>query len=62
MQNILIRDKKYLGQYVAIKDFDKPVVVAHGKNPKTVQKSATKKGFAEPVILFVPTKGMVQIY
>ncbi|MFA5779724.1 MAG: DUF5678 domain-containing protein [Elusimicrobiota bacterium] len=62
MSHVLIKEKKYSGQYVAIADFNKPDVIAHDKDPQKAYKKATGKGFSDPVILFVPAKNMVQIY
>lgn len=62
MEHILIREKKYNGRYVAIKDFDDTTVISDGKDPKKVYDRAIKEGCPNPVILFVPTKDMVQIY
>ena len=54
--------KEIVGNYVAIKDFDDPVIVSYGKDPKKVYDDAIKRGYQEPVVVFVPTKDMVQIY
>ncbi len=62
MEQVLIKGKKYSGQYVALEDFGKTAVVSHGKDPLKVHEQAIKKGYREPVIVFVPAKGMVQIY
>lgn len=62
MQQVLIKNKKYSGQYVAIKDFYDSGVISFGKSPQKVYTEAIKKGCSEPVIVFVPTKNMVQIY
>jgi hypothetical protein len=62
MANTLIKDEKYNGKYVALKDFADQTVVADGKNPGEAFENATKKGYQNPVILFVPSKDMVQIY
>lgn len=62
MEQVLIKDKKYSGQYVALADFDKTSVISHGKDPQKVHEQAVKKGYREPVIVFVPTKNLVQIY
>ena len=62
MEQVLINEEKYCGQYVATKDFGGHVVVASGKDPKKVYEEAIKKGCSEPVIVFVPLKDMVQIY
>lgn len=62
MEQILIKDKKYAGEYIAIKDFNDPTVISHGDNPQKIYDEAIKKGHCDPVILFVPSKNMVQIY
>ena len=62
MERILVKDKKYAGQYVAIRDFDDPQVVGYGKNPEEAIKRASQKGYKNPVIVFVPEKATVQIY
>ncbi|MBU1006250.1 MAG: hypothetical protein KKH08_01490 [Candidatus Omnitrophica bacterium] len=62
MEQILIKENKYNGTYVAIKDFDDNTVIANGKDPKEVYDKAVGKGHSDPVILFIPAKDMVQIY
>jgi hypothetical protein len=62
MDQVLIKDRKYSGQYVVIKNLSDPTILAHGDDPKTIYEEALKKGFIEPIILFVPNKDMVQIY
>ncbi|MFH0948252.1 MAG: DUF5678 domain-containing protein [Elusimicrobiota bacterium] len=61
MKQVLIKEKKYNGQYVAVKNFNKPVVIANGQNPEKVYKDAIKKGIQDPILIFVPSKNMVQI-
>ena len=62
MEQILIKEKKFEGRYVALQDIDHPSPVADGKSPEEVYESAVKKGFSDPLILYVPLHGMVQIY
>ena len=62
MRQVLIKDKKYQGRYVALKDFDKPIVIAHSKDPLKVFKKSVAKGFKKPVVVFVPDKNVVHIY
>lgn len=62
MEQVLIKDKKYSGQYVAIKDYNEPTVISHGDDPQKIYEEAIQRGYPEPVILFVPSKDMVQIY
>jgi len=62
MKNTLVKDEKYGGRFVALKDFDDRTVIVDGKNPSEVLEKATQKGYKNPVILFVPIRDMVQIY
>jgi hypothetical protein len=62
MEQTLIKERKYNGRYVALKDFDDHVVIADGTDPKEVYELAVKKGCPDPVLLYVPVKDMVQIY
>ena len=62
MERILVKDKKYDGKYVAMRDFDDPKVVGSGENPEEAIKSASRKGYKNPVIVFVPVKATIQIY
>lgn len=52
----------YGGMYVAQPDFENPKVIACGADPRKVTQEAKDKGFAEPVVYFVPAKDTVQIY
>ena len=62
MIQTLIKQKKFYGRYVALKDFNDPRPIANGKNPDQVYRAALKKGYSHPMIVFVPREGMVQIY
>lgn len=62
MKQTLLKEKKYSGRYVALKDYDTHIVIADGKEPQEAYEAAIKKGCADPVILYVPIKGMVHIY
>ncbi len=62
MIKTLINSSDYNGKYVAMKDFNDHTVVADGINPQEAYEKAAKKGLKNPVITFVPLKGMVQIY
>lgn len=62
MAEVLLKDTKYEGRFVAIRDFDDSVVVADGKNVDEVYSKAAKQGVCNPVVFYVPLKGMVQIY
>ena len=58
----IVNNRKYIGKYVAMESFNKRTIVASGKDPIDVMKKAEQKGFADPLIIFVPPKGMVNIY
>ena len=63
MERVLLKDsEKYGGQYVATRSFEDKKVVSHGSEPGKVFYEAKKKGVKEPVVFYVPKKGMVQIY
>ena len=62
MVQTLIKDNRYNGKYVAIKDFNDATVIGEGATPQEAYEKASKKGFAHPVITFIPIKDMVQIY
>lgn len=62
MGQALITEGEYSGRYVAIKDFKDGTVISDGEDPQEAYEKAVKKGYTEPVVLFVPYKDMVQIY
>ena len=62
MEQVLIKEQKFEGKYVALQDIDHPLPIADGKSPDEVYNAAVKKGFTDPLILYVPLHGMAQIY
>lgn len=62
MAEVLLKDAKYEGRFVAIRDFDDKVVIADGKNVDEVYLKAAKRGVRNPVVFYVPMKGMTHIY
>ncbi len=62
MKQTLIKERKYNGRYVTIKDFNDSVVIADGENPNEVYESAVNKVYPDPVVLYIPLKDMVHIY
>ena len=52
----------YNGQYVAVKSFSDRNVISHGKQPVAVLEDAKSKGIKNPVLLFIPEKGMIHVY
>ena len=63
MNRVLLKDsEKYGGKYVATKSFKDRKVVSYGSEPVKVFNEAKEKGVKEPVVFYVPKKGMVQIF
>lgn len=62
MVQTILKTSSYNGKYVALKSFADHSVIASGTSPKEVYEKAQKKGVKDPVISFIPTKDMVQIY
>ena len=62
MDQVLIKENKFDGRYVALQDIDHPLPIADGISPDEVYERAVQKGFPSPLILYVPLHGMVQIY
>lgn len=62
MIQTLIRNSAFNGKYVAIRGFGDRKVIDSGATPKEAYDKAVKKGYKNPLIMFVPIKDMVQIY
>ena len=62
MEQVLIRDTKFEGKYVALRNINDHSPVADGDNPETVYNKAIQLGIKNPLLLYVPACGMVQIY
>jgi len=62
MTQTLIQNNSFNGKYVALKSFKDHSVIGSGDTPVDAHKKALQKDCTNPVIIFVPTKGMVQIY
>ncbi len=61
--NILIKDgTKYGGLYIAKKTFQDQKVISSGDDPVSVLEEAKGKGAEDPVVIFIPKKGMVNVY
>ena len=59
---VLVKDEKYEGKYVAFPSFDDLTVVAFGEIPEEVVNQAHAVGVKEPVIVFIPKTGVSYIY
>ena len=59
---VLVKEKRYEGKYVAMVSFTNNRVVASGDDPAKVVKLAEMKGVSQPVVLFVPKGNITQIY
>ena len=60
--NILVKDKKYEGQYVAMKSFVNREVVASGDDPVKVMNEAKDKGVMSPFLHYVPRGDITFVY
>lgn len=56
--NLLVKDDKYEGKYVALLSVIDHTIVAEGHDPNAVVTAAKKAGFEHPFLLFVPDKKM----
>jgi len=59
---ILVKNKKYEGKFVAFRSFTDRTVIAFGKNPSEVLSKAHKKGLKEPVVVFITKDNTSYIY
>jgi len=59
---VLVREKKYEGKYVALESYTNNRVVASGDTPLQVANDAEKNGVTHPVIIFIPKEKMAHIY
>ena len=62
MEKLLVATDEYNGRYVALKSFDDNTIVGVGDNPEEALKIAERKGFKNPVLLYIPEKDLVHIY
>ena len=59
---LLNDSEKYSGKYVATRSFTDREVICHGGDPVKVLREARELGIDEPVVFYVPEKGVIQIY
>lgn len=62
MIKTLLKNNAYNGKHVAFKDFKNVSIVGEGATFKEAYDRAIKKGYMNPLVVFVPIKGMVQIF
>lgn len=62
MKQALIKEKKYQGKYVAVKNMKDTKVIASGRTLKITFEKAVKKGLVKPLLIYVPEKDSVHIY
>jgi len=61
--NALLNDgERYGGMFVALRSFSEKDVVCSGNNPSEVYTDAKNTGVDDPVLFYVPKRGMVHIY
>jgi len=61
MAKVLVKTDRSNGRYVTIKSFEDNTIVGSGENPETALKEAAKKGFKDPVLVYIPEADMVHI-
>ncbi len=61
-KNILVRDDKHEGKYVAFHSIVERTIVAEGDNPEAVMHDAKKAGCEHPMIMYVPDKNITCCY
>lgn len=60
---VLLKDaEKYSGEYVATRSFIDKEAISYGSDPVKVFNEAKKLGIDEPVVFYVPGKGVIQIH
>jgi len=60
--NILVRDEKHEGKYVAFRSVTDYTVVAEGSDPESVVQEAKKAGYEHPMVMYVPEKNITCCY
>jgi hypothetical protein len=60
--NILVRDDKYEGKYVAFQSVVDHTVVAEGSDASKVMQDAKENGVENPMLVFIPDKNMTCCY
>lgn len=62
MNKPLVESIEYYGKYVALKSIDNNEIVGVGDTPQIAINEAAKKGFSNPLIVYIPEKDVDQIY
>ena len=62
MEKVLVTTEEFNGRYVAMKDVDDNTIVGVGDDPEKALNDAVKKGFKNPVLLYIPERDIVHIY
>jgi len=62
MEKLLINTDEYNGRYIAMISFEDSTIVGVGDTPEEALFDAKKKGYTDPVLIYVPEKDIVHIY
>ncbi len=62
MAQILVKDDQLNGKYITIVSMESPTIISSGADPREVYNEAQQKGYAEPMIVYIPEKNIAQIY
>lgn len=60
--SVIITEDKYVGKYVALKNFNDFKVCGSGDTPDKAYEQGVKNGCDDPVIIFVPLKELTYLY
>lgn len=58
----IIEDENYQDCFVAMQSFSSSDVIASDKDAKKARDKAIEKGFADPVVFFIPPKGATLLF
>jgi len=58
----IVKTNKYNGRYVALSDFEGTKVISSSKSVEKAYANAQKKGYDDPVVVYIPKKNEVNIY
>ncbi len=62
MENILVNNKKYEGQFVAFSSFSDKTIIATGTTAEETLHKAEKQGKKDPVIMYIPENDITCIF
>jgi len=61
-KDVLVRDDRHEGKYIAFLSVVDHTVVAEGDDPESVVRDAKKAGYEHPMVIYVPDKDTTYCY